>query len=127
VIQKFEVTGVHFTIDAELRAEIDKKLGNLDHYIPLHSRPSAHLEVFLRELKLDGKRQAVCEANLYLPHETINLTEKAGDMKSAVEIVHSRLKLQIQKYKTEHMVGKQRRHIIGRIQRNLATRFSRGR
>jgi len=120
MVQKFEVTGVHFEIDKQMHKYVTNKLGNLDRYIPRHSRSSAHLEILLSESKLDGKHQAICEATLYLPHETINLTEKAINMHIAIDIVKSKLKQRIQKYKDEHANGKQRRHIIGRIRRQLS-------
>lgn len=124
MVQKFEVTGIHFEIDKQMNSYVTKKLGSLDRYIPRHSRDSAHLEVLLSESKLDGKHQSICEATLYLPHETINLTEQAATMYAAIDIVKSKLKQRIQKYKDEHANGKQRRHIIGRIRRSLSGRRS---
>jgi ribosomal subunit interface protein len=124
MVQKFEVTGVHFEIDKKMYNYVSKKLGSLDRYIPRHSRNSAHLEILLSESKLDGKQQSICEATLYLPHETINLTEKGANMFASIDIVSSKLKQLIQKYKDEHANGKQRRHIIGRIRRRLSSRSS---
>ena len=122
MVQKFEVTGVHFEIDKQIHDYVTNKLGSLDRYIPRQSRSSAHLEILLSESKLDGKHQSICEANLYLPHVTINLKEQAASMNAAVDIVKTKLKQRIQKYKDEHANGKQRRHIIGRIRRRLSGR-----
>ncbi len=125
MIQKFEITGRHLEIDRRLREYIIKKLGDIDGYIPKHSRDSAHMEVLLGQSKIDGKQEATCEVTLYMPHETINIAESAVNMISAVDIVKVKLKQRIQKYKNESMSGKQRRHIFGRLQRHLSSKFPR--
>ena len=123
MLQKFEVTGLHFDIDKALRNYIAKKLGSLDRYVPKATRSSAHLEVRVKETKQDGKVRSVCEATLHLPHETINLTESALNMHAAIDIVQDKLRQQIKKYKDESMNGKQRRHIFGRLRRSLSARL----
>ena len=125
MIQKFEITGRRLEIDRRLREYIIKKLGDIDGYIPKHSRDSAHMEVLLGQSKIDGKQEATCEVTLYMPHETINIAESAVNMISAVDIVKVKLKQRIQKYKNESMSGKQRRHIFGRLQRHLSSKFPR--
>lgn len=123
MLQKFEITGVHVEIDDQLRNYVTNKLGSIDRYIPRNNRDSAHLEVRLREAKINRKAQAVCEVTLYMPHETISLAEPAINMYAAVDIVKTKLKQQIQKYKDEFMNGKQRRHIFGRLRRRLTPRL----
>jgi ribosomal subunit interface protein len=123
VIQKLEITARHLEIDSQLRKYAIKKLGDIDGYIPKHSRDSAHLEVLLSQSKINGKQEATCEVTLYMPHETINITESAMNMYSAVDIVKVKLKLRIQKYKDESMSGKQRRHIFGRLRRHLSSKL----
>ncbi|MGH7141886.1 MAG: ribosome hibernation-promoting factor, HPF/YfiA family [Candidatus Saccharimonadales bacterium] len=124
MVQKFEITGVRFDIDADLRSYIIKKLGNIDHYIPRHSRISAHLEVVLRKSKINRQQQAICEVTLYMPHETINLKESAVNIYTAVDLVKTKLQQRIQKYKDEFMNGKQHRHLIGRSRNRLPSRLS---
>jgi ribosomal subunit interface protein len=124
VIKKFEITGRHLEIDGQLRKYVIKKLCDVDGYIPKHSRDSAHLEVLLSQSKIGGKQEATCEVTLYMPHETVNIAESAINMFSAVDIVKVKLKQRIQKYKDESTSGKQRRHIFGRLQRHLSSRFS---
>jgi putative sigma-54 modulation protein len=115
VIQKFEITGRHLEINNQLREYVIKKLGDIDSYIPKHSRVSAHLEVLLSQSKIDGKQEATCEVTLYMPHEIVNIAESAINMFSAVDSVKVKLKQRIQKYKDESMSGKQRRHIFDRL------------
>lgn len=125
MIQKFEITGVHVEINQQLREYIIKKLGSIDRYLPRHSRDSAHLEVRLNESKIDGKIQTICEVTLYMPHDTINLTESANTIYGAVDITKTKLKQRVQKYKDEHMNSKKRRHVFGRLRQRLSSKLPR--
>lgn len=121
MIQKFELTGIHVEIDDKLRHYVLNKLGSLDRYMPRHNRDVANMEVRLREAKFNGRIQAVCETVLYLPHETISLTERAVTMYAAIDLVKPKLKQRIQRYKDESSNGQQRRHMFGRFTRKLSS------
>lgn len=123
MLQRFEITGVHFAIDDQLRKYVVKKLGTIDRYLPTNCRTSTHMEVRLRETRIPGQK-AECEITLYMPHERIiSLTESDVNMYAVVDVVKTKLRQQVQKYKDESMSGKQRRHIFGRLQRKLTSRM----
>jgi putative sigma-54 modulation protein len=117
MLQKFEVNGVHATVDARLRNYVNRKIGGLDRYISRHSRNSAHAEVHLKEAKSKDKNRFVCEVTMHLPHQTIVIKEKALNMYAAVDIVEAKLKQQLQKYKDLHGSGKFHRHLTARFRR----------
>lgn len=116
MLKKFEVQGIHFNIDDELREYVTKKIGDLDHYISKRVRESAHAEVFLKEDKAKNKQHCMCEVTLFLPHQTIVVKESAETMYAAVDIAEDRVKNQLQIYKDKHD-GKLRRHLIARLRR----------
>jgi ribosomal subunit interface protein len=121
MIQRFDITSVHSTIDDKLQKYIAKKIGHLDRYVPRAGRESAHAEVRLKEdraLKSESRRnQCTCEVTLHLPHGIINVSESTLNMYAAVDIVEAKLKQQIMKYK--------QLHANGALHRRLANRFSR--
>jgi ribosomal subunit interface protein len=121
MLQKFEINGVHTVVNDKLRAYVNKKIGGLDKYMSRHTRQSAHAEVHLKEGKAKDKNQAICEVTFYLPHQTINIKERALNMYAAVDIVEMKLKQQLQKYKDLHASGKTRRHLIARFRRKTAS------
>ncbi len=121
MLQKFEVQGVHTTLDDALRKYVNRKIGGLDKYLSKHDRQSAHGEVILRESKSKKTDHCSCEAILYLPHQTLVAKERAMNMYAAVDIVEAKLKLQIKKYKDKHENGKMHRHLIGRFRRRTAS------
>lgn len=119
MFQKFEIHGVHATVDKKLKAYVTKKIGGLDRYISKHSRQSAHADVHLKEGKAKNNNRFTCEVTLYLPHQTIIVKESAVNMYAAVDIVEAKLKQQMQKYKDKHQSGKMHRHLFGRLKRKI--------
>ncbi len=120
MFQKFEINGVHSTVDPVLRKYINKKIGNLDKYIPKHARDSAHVEVFIKEGKTKNNNSCTCEVTLFLPKQTLIINETSINMYAAIDITEAKLKLQLKKYKELHNSAKIRRHLMGRFSRKSA-------
>jgi ribosomal subunit interface protein len=120
MFQKFEIRGVHASVDKKLQAYVNRKIGNLDRYVSRHARPSAHAEVCLKEARTKGTNHSLCEITLHLPKETIIIKEHALNMYAAVDIAEAKLKQQLQKYKELHGSGKLQRHLFGRFRREAA-------
>lgn len=120
MLQKFEINSVHTNVSDKLRAYVTKKIGGLDRYISRHSRQSAHAEVHLKESKAKDKNRFICEVTMYLPKQTIIVKESALNMFAAVDIVETKLKQQLQKYKDLHGTGKMHRHLFGRFRRKTS-------
>jgi putative sigma-54 modulation protein len=117
MLKRFEIQGVHVEVDERLKAHVERKIGGLDRYIARQNRDSAHCEVHLKETTKKGNDHCRCEVTLHLPHQTIVVKESALNMYAAVDIVETKLKQQLQKYKDLHGSGKNRRHLIGRFRR----------
>ncbi|HVV66612.1 MAG TPA: ribosome-associated translation inhibitor RaiA [Candidatus Saccharimonadales bacterium] len=120
MLQRFEIQGVHTTVNDPLRKYVTRKIGNLDRYLSRHSRESAHCEVSLSETKSKKNDHCVCEVVLYLPQQTIVVKEKALNMFAAIDIVETKLKQQIRKYKDLHENGKMHRRLVARWTRRQA-------
>lgn len=118
MIEKMEIAGVHMDVEPKLKKYVTKKMGAMDKYIPRHARESAHLEVKLKEGKLDHKKQYTCEVILYLPHDTITISETTVNIFAAVDIIETKLKNQIRKYKQTHA----NRRIPGKIAAKIRSR-----
>jgi ribosomal subunit interface protein len=117
MLQKFEIRGVHATVDKPLRAYVTKKIGGLDRYISRHSRQSAHGDVHLKEVKTKNHNNFICEVTLHLPKQSITVKESALNMYAAVDIAEAKLRHQLQKYKDMHGNGKLHRHLFARFNR----------
>jgi ribosomal subunit interface protein len=94
-----------------------KKIGHLDKYLPKKARLSAHAEVQLKESKAKDKNRCTCEVTLYLPKETINVKESTVNLYAAIDIVETKLKQRVQKYKDKHDSGRIHRRLIRKFKR----------
>jgi ribosomal subunit interface protein len=120
MLQRFEIQGVHLTVDEPLKRYTNRKIGGLDKYLSKHDRESAHAAVILKERRSKKDDHCICEVVLYLPHQQIVIKEAALNMYAAIDIVEAKLKQQIKKYKDKHENGKSRRHVFARLGRRTA-------
>lgn len=120
MINKLEINGVHFEVEPKLKAYITKKIGRLDNYMSRQVRESAHVEVFLKERTLKGKKECQCEVVMHLPHDTITIKEATINMFAAVDIVEVKLKNQLKKYKDMHSTRGLKRTILKRFKHDPA-------
>lgn len=102
MIQNMEIKGIHSEVDSDLYQYTIKKLGKLDKYISKHARESARMEVMLKERKIKANKQYTCEVVINLPRETIAVKETTLNMFAAVDIVETKLKNILKKYKDKH-------------------------
>ena len=117
MIKRLDISGVHAQVDEDLRKSIQKKIGRMDRYLPRNIRPSVHCEVFIKESKASDKKECTCEVVMYLPAETISIKESTVNMYAAVDIVETKLKGSIKKYKDKHANPRLRRHLLARIRK----------
>jgi ribosomal subunit interface protein len=120
MVQKFEITATHLELDDRLKKYVIKKLAGMDKYLSKQVRPSAHMEVRLKEHTSKGQKQAVCDVTLRLPHDTIKIREATQNIFASVDIVEAKLKQQIRRYKELHGGGKRRRRLFARRRTELA-------
>lgn len=102
MITRIEITGVHMKVDEDLDKYATKKFGTLDHYAPRRTRESLRLEVKLKESNAKNKKNCTCEVLLHMPDETITVSESTFNMYAAIDIVETKLKNQLKKYKDTH-------------------------
>jgi len=102
MIQKLDINGVHLEVGDDLKRYVQKKLGRLDRYVPRHARESMHLEVKLKEGKAKDRSERTCEIVLHLPGENIAVKETTINIYAAIDIVETKLRHQLKKYKDLH-------------------------
>lgn len=120
MIQKMEINGVHTVLTDDLKKYITKKIGRLDRYMPRHARESAHAEIFVKERERKAKQERECEVVLKLPGNTLIVKESTVNMFAAVDIVESKLKNQLRKYKDAHNAHRIHRRVLIRLKRTPA-------
>ncbi len=117
MIQKIEIDGIHAEVTDDLKKYVTRKIGKLDKYLPRSARESAHAEVKLKEQKIKERKECTCEVILHVPGETLMTTETTMNMFAAVDIVETKLKNQLKKYKDTHNVRRIHRRVLNRVLR----------
>ena len=115
MIKKMEISGIHSDVNPDLRKYTEKKIGRMDRYLPRHARESAHAEVKLKEQMIKTKKECTCEVILHLPHEVITIKETTINMYAAVDIVETKLKNRIHKYKEKHTDRRLHRRVLNKL------------
>jgi ribosomal subunit interface protein len=120
MIEKLEIVGVHMTVDEDLEKYARRKIGQLDRYASRKARNSLHAEVRLKEGKAKDQKHCTCEVTLHLPHEILNVSESTINMFAAIDIVETKLKIQLKKYKDLHGDPKLYRRMVTRLRKRQA-------
>ncbi len=119
MIENLKVNAMVIELDEDLMKYVQKKIANLDKYIPKNARESVHVEVWLKDAKAKDKKQLTCEVKMTLPKEIIVTKESTLNIYAAIDIVEAKLKNQILRYKSLHSNSKIR-HTINLIKNKRA-------
>jgi putative sigma-54 modulation protein len=106
MISHIDISGIHYEVSDDLKKYITRKVSKLDRFVPRHARKSMHAEVKLTELKTKSDKNQ-CEIILHLPEQQIMAKEATINMFAAVDIVETKIKNQLKKYKDLHGGDKQ--------------------
>lgn len=118
MIEKLEISAQHTELTPELKKYVSKKIGRLDKYIPRRSRESVHAEVKLKEAKSKDKKQFTCTVVMYVPSGTLEASETTINMFAAIDIVETKLKQQLRKFKEQRANPKMHRRIFNKLRRS---------
>jgi putative sigma-54 modulation protein len=106
MISHIDISGIHYEVSDDLKKYVTRKASKLDRFVPRHARKSMHVEVKLSELKTKSDRNQ-CEFIVHLPDQQIMAKESTVNMFAAIDIVETKVKNQLKKYKELHGGDKQ--------------------
>jgi len=119
MIDNLQISSSHYEVNEDIKKYIVKKIGKVDRFVPRHARKSIHAEVRLVERRTKSDRYE-CEVVLHLPEKQLTAKSDTVNMFAAVDIVETKLKNQLKKYKGTHGGDKQDHH--SRLRRILRRR-----
>jgi putative sigma-54 modulation protein len=106
MISHIDISGIHYEVSDDLKKYIIRKVSKLDRFVPRHARKSIHVDVKLTELKTKSDRNQ-CEIIVHLPEQQVMAKESTVNMFAAIDIVETKVKNQLKKYKDMHGGDKQ--------------------
>ncbi|MGH7239308.1 MAG: HPF/RaiA family ribosome-associated protein [Candidatus Saccharimonadales bacterium] len=115
------VSSIHTGVTNKQKSYINKKIGNLDKYLPRRHRSEPRAEVRIKEVEAKRQKGLICEVSLKLPKETLIISETNVNLYVAVNIIEAKLKLGLKKYKDTHYSPKSRQKIARRLRWNPGT------
>ena len=101
MISHIDISGIHYEVSDDLKKYVTRKVSKLDRFVPRPARKSMHAEVKLTELKTKSDKNQ-CEIILHLPEQQIVAKEATVNMFAAIDIVETKIKNQLKKYKDLH-------------------------
>jgi len=90
------IKGKNMEVSESLKNYVQKKIGNLDRYLP--TIDEARVELSVQQAKSSQDRQVV-QATLRSNNTILRAEERSADMFAAIDAVRDKLKRQIKRYK----------------------------
>jgi len=120
MIKQLQISGRHLEVNDDLKRYVAKKIGKLDRFIPKGDLDGMRVEVKLISSKAKDKSDRTCEVILHLPHEKLTVKESTINMYAAVDIVETKLRHQLKRYKELHTSPRLHQRVIARLKHNPA-------
>jgi ribosomal subunit interface protein len=111
-----DITARNFEADDKVREYLDKKIGNLDRFLPRNAREIARAEVVLsHDPNATESSQYTCEVIIGVPGDRIMSKESTINIYAAIDIVEAKLRAQLTKYKAKHTTERRRGRMMWRL------------
>ncbi|HSX41199.1 MAG TPA: ribosome-associated translation inhibitor RaiA [Candidatus Saccharimonadales bacterium] len=106
---KLQTTGRHFELDAKIMEYIEKKIGNLDKFLPRGTGEVSGSVILELDESHTADSQCISEIEIDVKGERMHAREETVNMYAAIDICEQKLKAQILRYKSKHEPAKNRR------------------
>ncbi len=116
MIQRLQISGVHMHVGDRLQKYVVRKIGRLDRFLAKQQRADLLVEVRLQE----GKQDRTCHVIIHLPQATVTAEETTINMFAAVDIVETKLRIALKKYKELHGNPRLRQRLIAKLKHRVA-------
>lgn len=119
MIKNINITGVKYELNETTKKYVDKKIGELDKYLPRHARKSVSADVKIKQIDNPGGNKYEVEVIINVPDKKLTAKDSTMNVLAAVDIVEAKLNGQVRRYKDDVLAH------VGRS-RGVLARFKRG-
>lgn len=120
MISSISITGKKVVVDDITKKYVNKKIGNLDRFLPRHARKSVSAEVVLSLIDEKNGNKYQADVVLHLPEKTLTASDSTVNVLAAIDIVEAKLLSQLKKYKTVRSGHIGKRGMLARFKRSFA-------
>jgi putative sigma-54 modulation protein len=113
------LSGISYEINDTTRKYVEKRVKQLEKYVPRHARQSLSVEVKLAEVNHDKGNKYEVEMVFTLPGKTIVAKDKTNNILAAVDIVEAKIKSQLLDYKRSSVTHLGKRRIMSYFKRSF--------
>ena len=120
MIENIAISGIKTDVTKDLEKYVQKKIGKLDKHLKRQQRTEIRADVKLSEsMSSKAGKKCTCEVILHIPGVRLTAAESTVNMFAAIDIVETKIKIQLRKYKASHGGDKQdHRGILRRFRRS---------
>ncbi len=126
MIDRLEITGIHYDVEDDIKKYVNRKIGKLDRYVPKAAARNVHARVKLMA-ESKGADKYSAEVILHFKNGQVTAVESAPNMFAAIDIVEQKVKNQLNKHHDKHAKHSSDRKGYLQKLRRLADRDFRGR
>lgn len=119
MIKNINITGVKYELNETTKKYVEKKIGELDKYLPRHARKSVSADVKIKQIDNPGGNKYEVEVIINVPDKKLTAKDSTMNVLAAVDIVEAKLNGQVRRYKDDVLAH------VGRS-RGVLARFKRG-
>lgn len=119
MIKNINITGVKYDLNETTKKYVEKKIGELDKYLPRHARKSVSADVKIKQIDNPGGNKYEVEVIINVPDKKLTAKDSTMNVLAAVDIVEAKLNGQVRRYKDDVLAH------VGRS-RGVLARFKRG-
>lgn len=120
MISSISITGKKVVVDDITKKYVNKKIGNLDKFLPRHAKKTVSAEVVLSLIDQKNGNKYHADVVLKLPEKTITASDSTVNVLAAIDIVEAKLAAQLKKYKATHIAHVGKRGVLARFKRSFA-------
>lgn len=120
MIGNITITGVKYELTDKTKKYVEKKIGNLDRFLPRHARKSATADVKIKQIDNPSGNKYEVEVIINVPDKVITAKDSTMNVLAAVDIVEAKLNGQLRRYKDDALahVGHSR-GLLARFKRSF--------
>ncbi len=118
MIKNLTITGLKYELTDNTKQYVERKIGNLDKYLPRHARKSASADVKISQINNPGGNKYEVEVIINVPEKVITAKDSTMNVLAAVDIVESKLSGQLRKYKQANVPHIGLRRVMSKFKRS---------